>query len=272
MGILKKLLITAILLVLVNVGFVLYGEASFEATLKSLGKAFAENNTTEPASKSLPKSIEGYIQKSGLEKSPYKTLVLQLEGKYRNKPSSKWMNIHALALLRPSADMLWGIRLKSNPIVTFHAIETYHDQKAAMQMLLFGIIPTGEIDNEAFARSELARLLAYGVYNPALLKIASVEYNPLDERRVEATIRDKNLSASVIFHIAPSGDITEVTSGDRIRPLKSGGMQKALWRMQILSYGEFDGLRMPKETKEEWIVEGNALPYSKTLLDSAKRL
>ena len=272
MGILKKLIAVLVILILVNIGFVLYGQASFEATIKTLGKAFAENNATEPVAKRLPENIRSYIQKSGLEKNPYKILALQLEGQYRNKPSSKWMKMHALALLRPSADMLWGIRLESNPIVTFNALETYHAGKASMQMLLFGIIPTGEIENSAFARSELARVLAYGAYNPALLKLAAIEYRAIDDRRVEATIRDANISATVTFFITPAGDIAEVTSQDRIRPLKQGGMQRAGWRMRILSYGEFDGLRLPREVEEAWIIDGNALPYSKTLLDSAKRL
>ncbi len=272
MGILKKVIAVSVILVLVNVGFVLYGQASFEATLKTLGKAFAENNATEPVAQSLPAAIERYIQKSEVIKHPYETIVLQFGGEYRNKPTSKWMKMHALALLRPSADMLWGIRLKSNPIVTFNALETYHDQNASMQMLLFGIIPTGEIGNEAFARSELARLLAYGAYNPAILRISAITYKPLDDRRIEATIRDGDLSASVTFYITPAGEIAEVTSTDRIRPLKKGGMQKVLWRMRILSYGEFDDLHLPKEVEEAWIVDGNPLPYSNTVLDSAKRL
>ena len=272
MGIIKKLTAVIIILLLVNIGFIWYGQASFEATVKTLAKSFAENNATAPIGNPAVKNIQKYVEKSGLKEHPYKTLAVQLEGEYRNKPSSKWAKMHALALLRPSADMMWAIRLENNPIVTFNALETYHAGRASMQMLLFGIIPTGEIDNEKFARSELARVLAYGVYNPALLKLASIEYSAVNESKTVATIHDGNLSASVTFVTAQNGDIIEVYSNDRIRPLKKGGVQQTAWHMHILSYGEFDGLHLPKDVEESWIVDGNRLIYSKSRLDSAKRL
>ncbi|BBG66824.1 hypothetical protein NNO_2121 [Hydrogenimonas sp.] len=272
MGILKKLTAAIVLLLLLNIGFVWYGQASFEATVKTLAKSFTEVNATLPYRTPSAENIRRYLEKSGVEEHPYRTLAVQLEGEYRNKPSSKWAKMHALALLRPSADMMWAIRLESNPVVKFNALETYHGGHASMQMLLFGIIPTGEIENGLFARSELARVLAYGLYNPALLKLASIEYKRVDESRTEATIHDGNLSATVTFISSPEGDIVEVFSGDRVRPLKGGGLQQAAWRMKILSYGEFDGLRLPKDVVESWVIDGNDLDYSKTVLDSAKRL
>ncbi|WP_456401636.1 DUF6544 family protein [Hydrogenimonas sp.] len=272
MHIVKKLIAVLVILVLVNVGFIWYGQASFDATVKTLGKAFAENNETLPAAQTPPPAIiASAIQKSGVDTHPYTTLVLQFEGDYRSKPAAKWMPMHALALLRPTPDMLWGIRLESNPIVTFNALETYHAGRASMEMLLFGIIPTGKREGEAFARSELARVLAYGLYNPALLSCGCIEYRTIDDRHVEATIHDGNLTASVVFAADESGDIVEVTSRDRLRPVK-GGLEPTGWRMRIDSYTTADGLRIPGEVEESWIVEGNTLPYSRGRIASAKRL
>jgi len=270
--ILKKLIAVLLILVLVNVGFIWYGQASFDATVKTLGKAFAENNETIPTARTSPPAlIASALRKSGVDTHPYRTLVLQFEGKYRSKPSSKWMPMHALALLRPTPDMLWGIRLENNPVVTFNALETYHAGRASMEMLLFGIIPTGKREGEAFARSELARVLAYGLYNPALLACGCIGYRAIDDRRIEATIRDGNLTASVIFSADDAGDIVEVFSRDRLRPVK-GGLEPAGWRMRIRSYATIDGLRIPKEVEESWIVDGNELSYSRGHVTSARRL
>ncbi len=272
MGIFKKLTAVIIILVLANIGFIWYGQASFEATVKTLAKSFTENNTTANLGDPAAEDIEKYIEKSGLKEHPYKTIAVQFEGEYRNRPSSKWAKMHSLALLRPSADMMWAVKLETNPVVTFNALETYHAGRASMQMLLFGIIPTGEVEGKEFARSELARLLAYSVYNPALLELPSIEYRAVDERRTEATIHDGNISATVTFVTSSNGDIVEITSGDRVRPLKKGGFMRTAWRMQINSYGEFDGLRLAKDVVEAWIVDGNSIEYSKSRLDSAKRL
>ncbi len=272
LGILKKVTAVIAVLALANIGFIWYGQASFEATVKTLAKSFADNNATAKQAVPAIENIKRHIEKSGLKDHPYKSIVVQLEGEYRNRPSSKWAKMHSLALLRPSADMMWAVRLDTNPIVTFNALETYHAGRSSMQMLLFGIIPTGEVSGEEFARSELARLLAYSVYNPALLELPSIEYKALDGNQTVATIHDGNISATVTFVTSADGEIAEITSNDRVRPLKKGGFMRTAWRMRILSYGEFDGLRLAKDVVEAWIVDGNAVEYSRSRLDSAKRL
>jgi len=269
-SLIKKLLTVFIVLIILNVGFVWYGQANFEATIKSLGKAFVESNTTSPVVQKLPTAIEQYIDKSNLSQKSYKALALQFDGEYSPKPS-KSMKMHTLALLRPTPEMLLGIRLDSNPIVTFNAIETYHNGQANMQMLLFGIVPTGEFNDEKFTRSELARLLAYSVFNPALLKSENIKYETVDETHTKATITDGKIEASVIFISDKSGKIIEVQSSDRVRSVKKK-LQRTAWKMKILSYDKFDGLNLPKDIEELWVEEGKDIPYSKYSLTSAKRL
>jgi hypothetical protein len=267
----KKLFTVFIVLIVLNVGFIWYGQANFKATIKSLGKAFVENNeTSTPFTENVPTVIKEYIDNSNLSNSSYKALALQFDGEYSPKPS-KSMKQHTLALLRPSADMLLGIRLDSNFIVTFNAIESYHNGKANMQMLLFGVIPTGEFSDEKFAKSELARLLAYSLFNPALLRTQNIKYEQIDKTHTKATIIDGKVEASVIFVSDKNSKIIEVQSSDRVRPIKKR-LQKSVWRMKILSYGTFDGLNLPKEVEEAWIEDGNTIPFSKYSLTSAKRL
>ncbi|WOE69897.1 DUF6544 family protein [Hydrogenimonas thermophila] len=270
-SLIKKLLTVFIVLIILNVGFVWYGQANFEATIKSLGKAFVENNVTSSlVTQKLPIPIKQYIDKANLSQNSYKALAIQFDGEYSPKPS-KSMKMHTLALLRPTPDMLLGIRLDSNLIVTFNAIETYHKGQANMQMLLFGIIPTGEFNDEKFARSELARLLAYSIFNPVLLKYENIKYEPLDATHTKATITDGKIDASVIFVSGKSGKIIEVQSSDRFRPIKKK-LQKTAWKMKVISYDKFDGLNLPKEVEEIWVEDNKNIIYSKYSLTSAKRL
>ena len=269
-SLIKKMLTVFIVLIILNVGFIWYGQANFKATIKSLGKVFVENNVTLSVTQKLPTPIEQYVDKSNFLQNNYKALALQFDGEYSPKPS-KSMKMHTLALLRPTPDMLLGIRLDSNLIVTFNAIETYHDGQANMQMLLFGIVPTGEFNDEKFARSELARLLAYSVFNPALLKSKNIKYKILDETHTKATITDGKIDASVIFISDKNGRIIEIQSSDRVRSVKKK-LQKTAWKMRILSYNQFDGLNLPKDIEELWIEDGKDIVYSKYSLTSAKRL
>ena len=266
----KKLFIVFIVLIIINVGFIWYGQANFKATMKSLGKAFVESNATSTVAQKPPTLIEQYIKNSNLSQKSYKALALQFDGEYSPKPS-KSMNMHTLALLRPAPNMLLGTRLDSNLVVTFNAIETYYDGNANMQMLLFGIIPTGEFNDEKFARSELARLLAYSVFNPALLKYKNIKYETVDKTHIKATITDGKIDASVIFISDKNGKIIEVQSSDRLRPVKKR-LQKTAWKMRILSYDKFDGLNLPKDVEELWVEDGKDMVYSRYSLTSAKQL
>jgi hypothetical protein len=269
--IVKKLIAVLVILVLANAGFVWYGQASFDATFQSLSRAFAENNATMPERGSLPEAVERYVRRSGVERNGYKTLVVELEGSFFKKPGAKPMPLRALALLRPTPDMLWAAKLEANALVTFNALESYHAGRARLQALLFGLIPTGEFDSEAFARSELARVLAYGLFNPALLRCECVDYRPLGDRRIEATIRDGNLSATVVFETDARGDIVAAASEDRVRPLKKG-LVPTPWRLEAVAFGERDGLRMPVEFKELWIPAGEPFVNGRYRVTGAKRL
>jgi hypothetical protein len=115
------------------------------------------------------------------------------------------------------------------------------------------------------------RVLAYGLFNPALLACDRITYEPVDDRHVRATIRDGELSASVLFESDANGDIVRVTSRDRVRPVK-GGMEPAPWRMDVGAYGELDGLRLPVSVKEMWVLEGAPTVYADYRVTSAKRL
>jgi len=269
--ILKKIIAVLILLVVLNAGFVWYGQASFDATFQQLAKAFADNNATLPRRTALPAPVARYLEQSALSDHPYRTLVLEFEGTFRKKPESHPMPMRALSLLRPTPDMLRAERLRANAVVTFNALESYHAARAKLEALLFGIVSTGEFRSEAFARSELARILAYGLFNPALLPCACIDYREADKHHIEATIRDGNLTATVRFVLNDTGDIVAVESDDRVRPRK-GELLPARWRLDILSFGNQDGLRMPVEAEESWITEGGTFTFARYRITSAKRL
>jgi len=235
--IVKKLIAVAVLIVLVNIGFVKYGQASFNATFEQLAKAFSENNATLPRRTTLPGPIRAYIERSGAAKHPYKTIVLQFEGEYFKKPGAKPYAMHTLALLRPTPDMLWAVRMES-AVVTFNALETYHNGRSKMKISLFGLIPTGEFDSPLFTRSELTHILAFAVFNPELFRCGCIDYKTVDDRHVEATIHDKNVTASALFTFNEAGDIVQVDSADRARPVK-GEAVRTDWRLSIGRYKSY---------------------------------
>ncbi|WP_457596324.1 DUF6544 family protein [Hydrogenimonas sp.] len=268
--IVKKLIAVLVILVVANAAFVLYGQASFDATFQSLAKAFAENNATEPKAGALPSPVESYIERSGLANHPYKTLVTECDGEFFKAPGKRGMPMRALTLLRPTPDMLRAEKLEANALVTFNALESYHASRAKLQAMLFGIIPTGEFRSEAFARSELTRVLAYGLFNPALLACGCIAYETAPDGALVATIRDGNLTATARFELDAKGEIAAV-SAKRLRPVKKE-LVPTSWRLEVLAWGERDGLRLPVKVKEVWGEGDEAFVGALYEVTSAKRL
>ncbi|WP_353661530.1 DUF6544 family protein [Hydrogenimonas sp. SS33] len=266
----KKLIAVAVLIILVNIGFVKYGQASFNATFEQLAKAFSENNATLPRRAALPEPIQTYIDRSGAAKHPYKTVVLQFEGEYYKKPGGKPYAMHTLALLRPTPDMLWAVRMES-AVVTFNALETYHNGRSKMKISLFGLIPTGQFDSPLFTRSELTHILAFAVFNPELFRCRCIDYKTVDSRHVEATIHDNNLSASALFTFNDAGDIVRVESSDRTRPVK-GEAVRTDWRLSIGVYQTFGTLRLPATMEESWIIDSKPFNFMHYKLTGARTL
>ncbi len=268
--ILKKALIVLSLLIALNVGFVWYGKASFNATFQGLAKAFADQNaTTFDITHTSSPSVERFLQSIGAK--PYKTVVIEIEGTYRKKPASKPIAIHALSLLRPSPDWLWAMTLDPNPLITFNALETYHDGRAALKTMLFGIVPTGEIRDEAFARSELARLLAYAPFNPLLLASPSVTCQTVDPHTLRATIHDGHLSATVTFTLDDQGRITAASSTERVLKNRQG-IQHLPWSIAFGPYRRTGDFAMPQTAAETWQLADGPFEQLRFTLKGAKAL
>ena len=269
--IVKKLIAVLVILALANIGFVLYGQASFDATFQQLSKSFAENNATCKSQAVLPEAMARYLERSGVAKSGYKTFAMQCDGLHAKKRADRFVPMQSLMLLRQTPDMLRALKIDVNSLVTFNALESYHAGRAKMQTYLFGIIPLGTFQSDAFARSELAKVLAYGLFNPALLRCGAISYRVLNEESVEATIRDHNRSAHVVFIFNKKGDIIEARSDDRLRPVKKV-LKPSRWRMKILAYGTFDGLRIPAEVEEMWQDDKGDFVSAKYRVTAAQRL
>ena len=268
--IVKKILALAALLILLNIGFVKFGQASFNADFQQLAKAFSENNATLPRRTELPEPIRRYIERTGVAKKPYKTLAMEIEGEYYKKPGAKPVAMHALALLRPTPDMLWAYRMESS-VVTFNALETYHGGRSKMKMSLFGIIPTGEFSSDLFARSELAHALAYALFNPELFECACIDYETPAPNKVRATIHDGNLSASMLFTFDEAGDAILAESSDRARSV-DGKLVRTDWAFRVEGYGNYGPYRLPAKVHEIWIVNGRPVTAMAYRLKGAEAL
>ncbi len=268
--IVKKLIAFLVILALANIGFVLYGQASFDATFQQMSRAFAERNATCGAKESLPPRIERFMARHMSEKSRYKTLVMQWDGLIAPKQNDRFKPIHTLILVGGTPDLLQAMKIDANSLVTFNALESYHNGHAKLQSYLFGIIPTGTLDSEAFTRSELAKTLALAVFNPELFRCDAISYRTKG-RCIEATLKDGDINASVDFCFTPGGEIAEVVSRDRVRMVDKKPVLMP-WHLQILAYDELDGLLIPTDIEERWETPKGSFIHAKYRVTDLKRL
>ena len=131
--IVKKLIAVLVILALANIGFVLYGQASFDATFEQLSKSFVENNASCKSRAALPAAMARYLERSGVQKKGYKTFAMQCDGLHAKKRADRFVPMHSLMLLRETPDMLRALKIDANSLVTFNALESYHAGRAKMQ-------------------------------------------------------------------------------------------------------------------------------------------
>jgi hypothetical protein len=265
--IVKKIIIVFVMLILVNIGFVWYGQASFDATFQGMARAFVDQNlsVSEREIASLPDPIAKRLK----EIQPYRVAAFQQDGQRFDK-HGKPMPMHGLVFMHPAIQLLDSVRVDTNAVVIFNAISTYRNAKAKMKTSLFGLIPVGEYEGEAFARSQLAKLLAYGLFNPLLLASEAVTYRR-EKGYWSATIEDHGLRATVRYYLDAKGQITTVESDDCVIPSRSG-LKPIRWRMRILRYARMDGVTIPVEVEESKMVKGQSVPMARYRVDAYQLL
>ena len=117
-------------------------------------------------------------------------------------------------------------------------------------------------DTPALAIGALQRYLGEAVWFPtALLPSQGVKWESIDESRARATITGRGVTTSLEFRFGADDLIASAYAAERIFDDGMNPPTPLPWQAHNLSYGEFNGVKVPVESTVEWLFPDGAYAY-----------
>jgi hypothetical protein len=159
---------------------------------------------------------------------------------------------------RPGFD--WDARIAMMP--GLHVHDAYVAGEGILHAAVLGLVSmvnqrgTGDL-----AQGELMRFFAEAAWYPtALLPSQGVLWNAVDDHSARATLKDGDLSLTLLFRFNKDGLIDTVRAEARGR-MVVGTTVPVPWQCRFWNYAIRDGMRVPLEGEVAWLLPEGAKPY-----------
>ena len=161
---------------------------------------------------------------------------------------------------RPGFD--WEGRIAMLPGLTVHVHDAYIAGEGILHATLFGLVSLVNLrGTPEVAHGELMRFLAEAAWYPtALLPSQGVRWEAVDETSAKATLKDGDLSLTLLFRFDEHGLIESVRTEARGRTV-AGTVVPTPWEGRWSHYEPRDGMRVPTEGEVAWMLPEGPRPY-----------
>lgn len=203
----------------------------------------------------LPPLIQKYLETCGYIDSERRThLTMEYKdvdfGMGVNKPRLKIDYTHVD--FADSPDRLAFINSKMFGI-PFQGYDYYMNGKGGMKGVLAKLITLFDQTGPAMDKASLITYLAEALFLPETLLKDFITFKQIDEHSVEATITNKGVTATGIFHFNDAYEMTSFTTNDRGQIAPDGSIEYTPWEAQCENYKEYsDGIKRPTVFRAVW--------------------
>lgn len=161
---------------------------------------------------------------------------------------------------RPGFD--WDARVAMMPGLPVRVHDAYVAGEGILHAAVLGLVSmvnlrgTGEV-----AQGELMRFFAEAVWYPtALLPSQGVLWDAVDDHSARATLKDGDLTLTLLFRFNKDGLIDTVRAEARGRTV-GGTVVPTPWQGRFWNYAIRDGMRVPLDGEVAWLLPEGAKPY-----------
>lgn len=188
-----------------------------------------------------------YIQVIG--KEPIQTVRLAQKGWMRQKPAQKWIPLVAeQSFTTTPHTFLWKGTMRPFPFLWMTGTDRFSAGCGTMRIKLLSVIPLPLAKGPKMDQGELQRYLGEIIWFPTAWFSKSIEWQPIDEHSVQATLHEPGVSGSVVLHLNEQGQLTLVTAQ---RYMGNQGILTP-WSIQLDAYREAGGMRIPTAFEVTW--------------------
>ena len=161
---------------------------------------------------------------------------------------------------RPGFD--WDGRVAMMPALPVLVHDAYAAGEGILHAAVLGLVSvvnlrgTGEV-----AQGELMRFFAEAAWYPtALLPSQGVLWDAVDEQSARATLKDGDLTVTLLFRFNEDGLIATVRAEARGR-MVGGAVVPTPWHGRFWNYAIREGMRVPLDGEVAWLLPEGAKPY-----------
>ncbi len=165
-----------------------------------------------------------------------------------------------VVIRRPGFD--WDGRIVAMPGLPVRVHDAYVAGEGILEAAVCGLVRIAYIRGSGdIARDELLRFLAEAVWYPtALLPSQGVLWEAEDERAAQATLKDGDITATLLFRFGEQGLVEQVCTDVRGRRVGSQTVPTA-WQGRFWNYETRSGMCVPLDGEVAWLLPGGTKPY-----------
>ena len=167
---------------------------------------------------------------------------------------------HRVVTRRPGFD--WDGRVAMMPGLPVYVHDAYVAGEGILHASVFGLVSMVNLRGRGqVAQGELMRFFAEAAWYPtALLPSQGVLWDAVDDHSARATLKDGDLTLTLLFHFNEDGLIDTVRAEARGRTV-GGTVVPTPWHGRFWNYAIRDGMRVPLDGEVAWLLPEGAKPY-----------
>ena len=206
----------------------------------------------------VPAPVSRYLNWALRTETHIQEVRLRQTGTLRTEVhSERWMPFDAEHIVVPPATgFVWNARVRVAPLLHVRVRDALVEGRGSGQVsLLSALTVSAAADTPEMNSGSLHRYLAEAVWYPtALLPSSKLRWTGIDGTRALATLTDHNVSVSLEFHFADTGEITGIYTPERWGRF-AGGYRQLPWEGHFRDYREHGGILVPSEGEVAWRVD-----------------
>ncbi|HMP78056.1 MAG TPA: hypothetical protein PKD54_01265 [Pirellulaceae bacterium] len=213
----------------------------------------------------LPPVVANYFRAALLEGQPMVTGAhLQHQGTFNaGQKRDQWKPFRSdqrVVTQRPGFD--WDACIRMLPGLPVRVRDAYVAGEGILQASILGLITVANLrSSRDLAEGELMRFLAESAWYPtALLPSQGIQWREADERSAYATLRDGDVSVTLLFTFGEDGLIDTVRAESRGR-MVGDKVIPTPWQGRFWNYTELGGMQVPLNGEVSWLIADSPKPY-----------
>jgi len=177
--------------------------------------------------------------------------------------ADRWVPFTARQDFVPGAPgFVWDARIRIAGI-TVYVRDSFVDGEGSMLGKVLGLLTiVDKRGGDPFAVAALQRYLGEAIWLPtALLPGQRVQWQPIDERRAQATITGGAARATLEFRFGADGLVESVYAESRTYDDGRNPPSQHPWQARVLRFGQLGGATVPVEAVVEWLLPTGVYAY-----------